>query len=297
MKRKVRLPNPMAVLAWIVFLLPGRWLSDRADAPLAVVAALVGLATLWSMPAPWESRGPARRAAVLLGALQVLYAFSFAYALAFKGAQTGAADFVELPRWLLVGVFLVYVIRHHEPSVKAATERALTASAYAGFLLFDRPADVAYAAVLALGWLALYSRSRWRLLHAAAAAATAAWAFSAARFTRVFPSEVLRMIRLSPVLGWGPGRCEPALSSGSQYALWVARGGVIGSGLIAGGLALVVSRLLADEEDLRRRAAFALLLAATAALLLTGPVLDSYRMVFWTTLVLAAVHEHRGSAA
>ena len=294
---RVRLPNPMSALAWTVFLLPGRWLSDRADAPLAFAALLVGAATLWSMPSPWETRAPARRAAVLLGALQCLYAFSFLYALAFKGAQTGSADLIELPRWLLVGAFLVYVIRHHEPSVKAATERALTVSAYAGWVLFERPADAAYAAVLALGWQLLFSRSRWRFLHAGAAAATAAWAFSAARFTRVVPPEVLRMIRLSPVLGWGPGRYEPALASGSQYALWIARDGVLGAGVIAGGLALVASRLLADEEDLRRRAAVAALLAATAALLLTGPVLDSYRMVFWTALVLAAVHEHRGSAA
>ena len=109
--------------------------------------------------------------------------------------------------------------------------------------------------------------------------------------------EIVRLVRLSPIVGWGPARYELASATSPQYLHWLARGGTLGACLIAAGLALVVRRLLRGEDDLRRRAAVAAFLSLAALLLLTGPLLDGYRFLFMFAFMLAAVHEPRGGGA
>ncbi len=285
----VTLRNPMIAIVWLVFLLPGRFVGMRLDLALAVAVAAVAGATLWTKPSSWESRAPARRAFVLLGVLQGLYVFSYLYALAFKGAQTGPQDILDLPRWLLLGTFVVYLIRHHDASVREATDSAAAAAAYASWFLFDVPGERAYAAALCLCYLLLFSRSKKKYVHAAAAAVS--FAFAGARLGWSAPADALRHVRLSPFLGWGPGRYE-LLSPAGQYVTWLAKDGALGALLIAGGLLWAFSRLLRDEDDLRRRAALAAILLCGALLLMSGPYLDSFRLLFMTSFLFAAVHEH-----
>lgn len=85
----LRLPNPLIEIAWIAFLLPGRFVGGRLELTLAVVVFAVACAVLWVKPSPWESRAPARQAALIFASLQFLCAISYLYALAFKGAMSG----------------------------------------------------------------------------------------------------------------------------------------------------------------------------------------------------------------
>ena len=290
----VRLPNPMCAAAWLAFLLPARLLGDRMDLALALAVFAVACVVLWVKPSPWESRAPAREAALIFAGLQFLCILSYLYALAFKGAQSGALNLIELPRAVLLGVFVVYLVRHYEASVRAATESAMTAAVYGSSLFYETPAERIFAVSLTLCYLVLFSRARLRYLHAAAAAAVLV--LSRAGFSLASSSDALRLIGQSPLFGWGPARYELVSTAGNQYQSWLARGGALGAGLIAVGLGLVAYRLLRGEEDLRRRAAVAAFLACGVLLLLTGPFLGGYRLFFTTAFLVAAVHEPSRSA-
>ena len=285
----------MVVVAWCAFLLPDRLAGGRLDLPFAALAAITGGASLWTMPSVWETRTPAYRAAILTGTLQLLWVVSYLFALAFKGAQSGPLDWLELPRWTVVGIFLVHLIRQHGPAVREATESAMAVAAYGSWLIFDSPRERFAAAALTLCYMVLFSKSRLRLAHAAAA--LAAMATAGFKPAVAIAPDVARLVRLSPVVGWGPARYELLSATSSQYLHWLARGGTLGACLIAAGLALVVRRLLRDEDDLRRRAAVAAFLSLAALLLLTGPLLDGYRFLFMLAFMLAAVHEPRGDGA
>ena len=289
----VRLPNPMIVVVWLSFLLPGRLMGDRLDLALALFVFAAACEVLWIKPSPWESRAPARQAAMLFAGLQFLFIISYLYALAFKGALSGPQNLIELPRWILLGVFVVYVIRHYDASVLKATESAMTAALYGSWLVFATNGERTYAAALTLCYLLLFSRARLRYLHAATAVAVLF--FSSERLSWVSSQEVLRLIRLSPLFGWGPARYEIASTLCNQYQLWFARGGALGACLIVLGMGLMAYRLLSVEDDLRRRAAVATFLACGAMLLLSGPYLDGYRLFFATAFLVAAVHQPTGS--
>ena len=169
----------------------------------------------------------------------------------------------------------------------------MVAAAYASWLVFDSPRERFAAAALTLCYLLLFSRSRLRLMHAAAA--LAALATSGAKPAVAAASDVLRLIAASPVLGWGPARYEIVSATSSQYLHWLARGGVLGGGLILGGLMYAVRVLVRGEDDIRRRAAVSAFIACAALLLLMGPLLDGYRFIFVLAFMFAAVHEPRGS--
>ncbi|MFA6003550.1 MAG: hypothetical protein WC881_05730, partial [Elusimicrobiota bacterium] len=260
----LRLSNPLAAIVWLTFLFPGRWLSGRSEFAFALAVLAVGCVVLWVKPSPWESRAPARQAAGVFAGLQFLYVISYLYALAFKGAQTGPLDLLELPRWLLLGGFVVYLIRHYGASVHAATESALVAALYGSWFGFASSGERAYAAALTLCYLLLFSRVRLRYLHAAVAAAV--WLGAGSLPDWAASAGVFRSIRLSPVFGWGPAGYEAVSASCSQYPLWLMRGGALGAGLILVGLVLAVRRLLRVEEDLRLRAAAAGFLICAALL-------------------------------
>jgi hypothetical protein len=284
-----RLTNPMNAAVWLVFLLPGRFVGDRLDFALAVAIFAVACAVLWVKPSPWESRAPGREAAFIFAGLQFLCGISYLYALAFKGAQSGLQNLLELPHWLFLGVFIVYLIRHYDASVRAATESAMTAALYGSYLTYETAGERTYITALTLCYLLLFSRTRLRHLHAATAVVVLV--LSGARVSWASSPDVLRLIGLSPVFGWGPARYEIASTASNQYQLWFARGGALSACLIVSGLCLVTYRLLFSEDDLRRRAAVAAFLACGAVLLMTGPYLDSYRLFFATAFLVAAVHE------
>jgi|CXWL01.1.fsa_nt_gi hypothetical protein len=285
----LKLPNPMCVVVWLVFLLPGRLVGDRLDFALAVAIFAVACAVLWIKPSPWESRAPSREAALLFAGLQFLSGISYLYALAFKGAQSGLQNLLELPHWLLLGVFVVYLIRHYDASVRTATESAMTAALYGSMFLYETVGERTYVTALTLCYLLLFSRLRLRYLHAATAVVVLI--LSDARLSWVSSPDVLRLIGLSPLFGWGPARYEIVSTASNQYQLWFARGGALGACLIAVGLGLVTYRLLYSEDDLRRRAAVAVVLACSTLLLLSGPYLDGYRLFFATAFLIAAVHD------
>ena len=285
----IKLPNPLCVAVWLAFLLPWRLMGDRFDFPLALIFFSVASVVLWIKPSPWESRAPGREAALIFGGLQFLYGISHLYALAFKGAQSGLQNFLELPHWLLLGVFVVYLIRHYDASVRTATESAMTAALYGSMLIYETAGERTYITALTLCYLLLFSRSRLRYLHAATAVVVLI--LTGTRLSWASSPDVLRLIRLSPLFGWGPARYEIVATVSNQYQLWFVRGGALGACLIAAGLGLVTYRLLYSEDDLRRRAAVAVFLACGALLLLSGPYLDSYRHFFATAFLIAAVHE------
>ena len=213
------------------------------------------------------------------------------YALAFKGAQGGAQNLLALPHWLLLGVFVVYLIRHYDDSVRVATEAAMTAAVYGSWFLYETEGQRAYIAALTLCYLLLFSTSSSRLRYLHAAAAAAVLALSGSGLSLAASQDALSRIRLSPIFGWGPARYEIVSTLNNQYLLWFARGGALGACVIAAALGLAAYRLLASEDDLRRRAAVAAILACGALLLLTGPYLDGYRLFFATAFIVAAVHQ------
>jgi hypothetical protein len=291
----LKVSNPMNAVVWLAFLTPGRFSGTRSDFALAAASFALGCLILWTKPAPWESRGPAREAAGFFGTLQFLSAIAWLYALAFKGAQTGPLDLLELPRWLLLGGFSAWLIRHHDESVRSTTETALAAGVYASPLLFPDPAGRAFYAALALAYLLLLSRSSLRLLHAAAAAGVLFTAGYAPSWSA--PADALRLVRLSPALGWGPASYDIVSATGPQYLRWLARGGALGAAVMLAGFALLAYRLLRGEDDLRRRAALGTFLACAALLAAFGPWFDGYRNCFMAAFLLAAACSPRGGAA
>lgn len=164
----LRLPNPMMFVVWPAFLLPARlwgWESERA---FAGAVFLLACAVLSSMPSPWEARRTSRQTVVFFLLLECLYLISYLYSMAFNGVSTGVRDFGELARYLLLGTFAVYVIRHYDGSARRATEAAMTAALYVSLFL-PANAGFGYVSTMTLCYLLFFSRARLRLLHSVAA--------------------------------------------------------------------------------------------------------------------------------
>lgn len=168
----LRLTNPMTLVIWLAFFTPGFLLDGRVETGFAFAAILLASAVIVSKPSPWESRRPARRAAQIFLLLQFLLIVSYVYSAAFNGVSTGPADWLALPRWLGFGLLAAYLIRHYDEQAHEALETAAVAAAYGGWLVF-REGELGYASVLTLCWLIFYSKARRRLIHAAAAGASA----------------------------------------------------------------------------------------------------------------------------
>jgi hypothetical protein len=77
--------------------------------------------------------------------------------------------YFELLRYVFLGVFVVYLIRHFDARVRGAMEWAMTAAVY--YFLLSPSADAqGYVSLSTLCWLLFFSRLRLRFLHAATAA-------------------------------------------------------------------------------------------------------------------------------
>jgi hypothetical protein len=179
----MRLPNPLSAVVWLALLTPGTPFGGLPERLLGLGVCVLGCVVLWTKPSPWETRGPARRAAAVFGALQLLAVASYAYSLAFNGLQTGLLDCLELPRYLCLGVFTVTLIRHDDGQVGRAVESALAAAAYGALVILlaglkpelswaagvESPVFLGYVSTLAAAHMLFFSRSRLRGVHAAAA--------------------------------------------------------------------------------------------------------------------------------
>lgn len=202
-----RLPNPMIFLVWLAIFIPGHlyeWWVERA---FAATVTVVGLFTLFAMPALWESRRDARRAGMFFFLIQFFFVASFVYAVAFLGLETGPRDIFEVGRYLFLWVFVVYLLRHYDDRVRRSTETAAAASLYYSILVgmcylryvpeltpffrytlyahtktfvnyfgtlrlaapFENPNFLGFYAAQVLTYMIFFSRSPLRLLHIAAA--------------------------------------------------------------------------------------------------------------------------------
>jgi hypothetical protein len=164
----VRLPNPLSAIVWLSFFLPAAAWGGWLDRAFGAAVFLLGVSVLISKASPWEARKPAGLALRVFLLLQFFYIFTFLYSAAFNGAQFGLADYFELPRYVFLGTFAVYLIRHDDARVRGALEWAMVAALYAA-LLAPGVDPQGYASLLAFCWLLFFSRLRLRLLHAATA--------------------------------------------------------------------------------------------------------------------------------
>ncbi|MDX6769391.1 MAG: O-antigen ligase family protein [Elusimicrobiota bacterium] len=203
----VRLPNPMVLMVWLTVFVPGHlylWAVERAFAGLVLFAAVfLSLA----QTAPWETRRPSQRALAFVFLIQFLYAVSYVYSTAFNGIETGMRDAFEMLRYVIVGGFAFYVIRHADASVRDAVERALSVIPYYSLFVlacfsrsvpvltglfkdflyaqtktsvgattgqfrvaapYANPNYLGYACALGLAYFLFFGRSRLRFLHAGA---------------------------------------------------------------------------------------------------------------------------------
>lgn len=343
----VRLPNPLSAVVWLAFLIPGSLLGGRLDQALAIIILLVGCAVLIAKPSPWEARRPSALALKFFLALEFLYIVSFMYSAAFNGIQIRLADFFELLRYVFLGGFVIYLIRHYDGHVRAAMEWAMTTALYVA-LLFPAADPQGYVSVMTLCYLLFFSRARLRFLHCASAVvvvslagdrwcwAAASLVVSAAMAVRLYgvlirrraksaalqsillfaalaavpavylgshlapataarassETEAIESIRRSPVFGWGPAGREEIPSRGSQYALWLLKGGVLSAVLIAAGLAICAVRLLqAARGDLGHLVGAAFFLVSVAIMLEGGQFLESFRLFFLTSFFVAGMIE------
>jgi hypothetical protein len=164
----LRLPNPMSAVVWIAFLAPLSLLGAGADRLFGAAVLVLACAVLFAKPSPWEARKPSASALRFFLLLEFLYAASAVYSSGFNGAQIGTAGCLELARFVVLGAFVVYVIRHFDAQVRGALEWAAPAAPYVS-LVFPAADPQGYAALLTLCWLLFFSRLRLRFLHAAAA--------------------------------------------------------------------------------------------------------------------------------
>ena len=164
----VRLPNPLSAVVWLSFFIPASLYGGWADRSFAAAVFLLGCAVLISKPSPWEARKPSALTLKIFLLLEFLYAVSAMYSAAFNGTQMVSRDYFELLRYLFLGVFLVYLIRHFDAQVRRAMEWAMTAALYFS-LLFPFGDPHGYVSTLTLCWLLFFSRLRLRFLHAATA--------------------------------------------------------------------------------------------------------------------------------
>jgi hypothetical protein len=210
----LRLSNPMSAVVWLAFLLPAVFSGARIDRGFGFAVFFLGCAALYSQPSPWEARKPSSRALKIFLLLEFLYAFSFLYSAAFNGIQPGLRDFLELPRYVVLGVFVAYLIRHYDSHVRGAMEWAMTAALYCA-LLFPGSDPQGYVAIMTLCWLLFFSTQRLRFLHAATALLVvvfnggpvswlaAYWVLSAALSVRLYRIFHRRRVRFSVRLSVG----------------------------------------------------------------------------------------------
>jgi len=164
----LRLANPMSAVVWAAFLLAAIFPGAGADRLFGALVCVLGVATLLAMPSPWEAHRPSAAALRFCLALELLYVASAVYSAGVNGASFSAASALELPRFLAVGVFVAYLIRHFDAHVREALDWAAAGALYV-FLVLPSADPQAYAAVLCLVWLLFFSRLRLRFLHAATA--------------------------------------------------------------------------------------------------------------------------------
>jgi hypothetical protein len=165
---KLRLPNPLSAVVWLAFFAPASVLGGWADRALGLLVLVVGLAVLASQPSPWEARRPSAQAFKFFALLEILFALSALYSAGFNGSAPAPWDLYALARGVVLGTFVVWLIRHFDASVRRAVDMAATAAAYL-FLLIPAADPQGGVALLTLCWLLFFSRLRLRFLHATAA--------------------------------------------------------------------------------------------------------------------------------
>lgn len=297
-----RLHNPMSALVWLALFLPGHLSGGGLGLVLPAAVLILGGSALFTQPSPWETRRPARQAVAIFFLLALFDLVSYAYSTAFNGIRTGPGDAWALTRSVVAGVFTVYVIRHHDESVRRSLEVALTCAIYltlflrsVGVLswsLFESPPSMGYLAALAAIHFIFFSRLPLRRAHAAAAVVVVLLSMPAGLFSS---RDALASFWRSPVFGWGPASYEPVSSLGNQYLRWMLRYGLFGAGVVLVGLCFVGFRLLrCSWHDRRRLLGSAVFLGFTGGMLMAGAFLEDLRLYALTALLIAGMHEGGG---
>ena len=255
----LRLHNPMSAVVWLALFVPGHALGGRLGAILPAATLILCGVILFTQPALWGARRPAREASILFFLILLADAVSYAYSMAFNGVRSGPMDLWALTRPLYSGVFAVCLIRHHDDHVRRSLETALLGAVYITLFLrttglwtwslFEPVQSMGYLAALAAIHFVYFSRAPLRIAHAAASATVVLFCIPSGLAS---PREALDLFWRSPVFGWGPARYEPMSTLGNQYLRWLLRGGVLGTGLVLIGLGLVSFRLLRDAWSDRR---------------------------------------------
>jgi hypothetical protein len=201
----------MSAAVWVSFFLPAA-LGGSLDLSLGAAVLLLGVAQTLSKASPWEARRPSALALKIFLALEILYAVSFAYSAAFNGIEVGLWHAFDALRYVVLGAFAVYVIRHYDAHVRNAMDWATAAALYAS-LCYPPLDPQGYVAVMALCWLLFFSRLRLRLLHAATAVlvaffnggpvawAAAYWVLSTALAFRLYRRLHRKRVRYSARAG------------------------------------------------------------------------------------------------
>ncbi|MEK7389808.1 MAG: hypothetical protein AAB036_08915 [Elusimicrobiota bacterium] len=299
----LKLHNPMGGLVWLALFLPGNLLEGRLALVLPAAAVLLGAAILPTQPSGWETRRPARQAAMIFCFLALLDLISYAYSLAFNGVRTGSADFFALSRPLYQGVFVVYLIRHYDASVRKSMEAALAGALYVSLFLlslgvsnwaiFGSPSFMGFLAFLWAIDCLFFSRAPLRLVHAVSSILLVLLA-APSMMGNVHSSAAFP--RGSPILGWGPASYEPMLSYGNQYVRWYLRNGVVGISVILVAAGFVAFHLVRDRWDDRdRRAGAALFFCCLVVMLMIGPFLDDFRLFVLTAFLIAGMRKEASS--
>lgn len=132
---RFRLPNPMVFLIWLTVFVPGHMYEWWVERAFTAFFCLTASFLMLIKGSPWERRRPAVRALLLLFLVQFFYISAYAYSVAFNGIATGARDYFELARYLFVGIFAVYVIRHFDRSARRAVESAVIVMPYVSIVV------------------------------------------------------------------------------------------------------------------------------------------------------------------
>jgi len=295
----LRLRNPMSAVVWLALFVPGHLLDGRLGFVFPAAVLLLGGLILFTQPAPWEARRPAREAAVIFFLLALSDGTSYLYSMAFNGVRTGPMDLWALARPLFAGVFTVCLIRHHDARVRRSLETALTGAIYftlflrtigaRSWFLFEPAQSTGYLAALAAIHFLFFSPAPLRRVHAAASAAVVLFIMPAAL---VSSRAALAQFRASPVFGWGPASYDPVSTLGNQYLRWLLRNGALGTGLILTGLCFVGFRLLRGSWDGGRRLlGSTIFLGFAAGMLMAGAFLEDFRLFALTAFLIAGMHE------
>lgn len=299
----LRLHNPMSALVWLALFVPAHLWGGGLAFVLPAASLLLGGAMLYTQPALWEARRPAREAGAVFFLLVLADALSYVHALAFNGVSTGPLDLWALARPLFAGVFTVYLIRHHDDSVRRTLESALMGAVY--FTLFLRTIGAKTGYLFeppeSMGWLAALAAIHFLFFSSAPRAKIHAAVCAAVVFLSMPPGLVSQRTAVSlfwrhPLLGRGPASYEP-VAAGSQYLTWLLRGGVLGGAVILAGLSIVVFRLLRGawrdrrRTDRRRLVGAAVFLGFAAGMLMAGSFLEDFRLYALTAFLVAAMHE------